>query len=57
MESLPPPRKRTAEALPVSAVVPTRQRAQVLARTLASLWEQGVLPGELIVVDAICALP
>lgn len=39
-------------ALPVSAVIPTRQRAQVLSRTLASLLAQGVLPAELIVVDA-----
>jgi len=52
MESLPPSRKRILEVLPVSAVVPTRQRAQVFARTLDSLCEQGVLPGELIVVDA-----
>ena len=37
---------------PVSAVVPTRNRAVVLERTLASLAQQSVLPAELIVVDA-----
>ncbi len=33
-------------------MVPTRHRPQVLARTLASLLEQNILPAELIVVDA-----
>ena len=35
-----------------SAVIPTCRRAQVLARTLESLLQQGLLPAELIVVDA-----
>lgn len=39
-------------SLPVSAVVATRDRPEVFHRTLASLEEQGVLPRELIVVDA-----
>ncbi len=39
-------------ALPVSAVVPTRHRPQALSRTLMSLLAQGILPAELIVVDA-----
>jgi GT2 family glycosyltransferase len=38
--------------LPASAVVPTLHRPQVFARALASLFAQGVLPAELIVVDA-----
>jgi glycosyltransferase involved in cell wall biosynthesis len=37
--------------IPVSAVVPTRDRAQALSRTLESLSAQGVAPAELIVVD------
>ena len=37
--------------IPASAVVPTRDRAPVLKRTLASLAEQSVLPAELIVID------
>lgn len=39
------------QSLPVSAVLPTRDRASVLLRTLKSLAAQGVLPAELIVVD------
>jgi glycosyltransferase involved in cell wall biosynthesis len=35
----------------ISAIVPTRERAAVLQRTLRSLAAQGVLPSELIVVD------
>jgi glycosyltransferase involved in cell wall biosynthesis len=35
-----------------SAVIPTCQRSRVLARTLESLLQQGILPAELIVVDA-----
>src|SRR4051794_13784499 len=38
--------------IPVSAVVATRNRSMVLARTLESLLLQDVLPAELIVVDA-----
>ena len=38
--------------VPISAIVPTRERPEVLGRTLASLRRQGVLPAELIVVDA-----
>lgn len=37
--------------MPVSAIVPTRNRAISLARTLKSLTEQGHLPAELIVID------
>lgn len=38
--------------VPVSAVVPTLHRPHVFARALASLLAQGILPAELIVVDA-----
>jgi len=38
--------------LPASAVVPTLHRPQVLARAFASLFAQGALPAELIVIDA-----
>lgn len=38
--------------MPVSAVVPTRDRCDAFRRTLASLDAQGFLPAELIVVDA-----
>lgn len=38
--------------LPLSAVLPTKDRASVLLRTLGSLAMQSVLPAELIVVDA-----
>lgn len=41
----------TIETLPVSAVVPTRNRAAALARMLESLEAQLLLPAELIVVD------
>ena len=37
--------------IPVSAVVPTKDRASALKRTLQSLAGQGILPAELIVVD------
>lgn len=37
--------------LPVSAVVPTVDRANVLRRTLQSLAQQEVLPSELIIID------
>ncbi len=40
--------------VPASAIVPTRDRANALARALRSLGEQGALPAELIVVDASC---
>jgi glycosyltransferase involved in cell wall biosynthesis len=42
---------RPPQRLPLSAVVPTKDRAPVLQRTLGSLAAQGVLPAELIVVD------
>ena len=42
----------TKSVAPISAVIPTRNRAAVLARMLASLAPQEVLPAELIVVDA-----
>ena len=38
--------------VPVTAVVPTRNRPQILAATLASLESQSVVPAELVVVDA-----
>ena len=38
--------------LPISAVVATIDRSQVLSRTLDSLQAQAVLPAELIIVDA-----
>ena len=41
--------------IPVSAVVPTRDRAPVLKRTLLSLAEQSALPAELIVIDGSSA--
>ena len=37
---------------PISAIIPTKDRALVLQRTLASLSAQNVLPAELIVIDA-----
>jgi glycosyltransferase involved in cell wall biosynthesis len=37
--------------LPVSAVVPTLDRANILWRALESLAQQGVLPSELIIID------
>lgn len=37
--------------IPVAAVIPTKDRAASLARTLDSLAAQGVLPAELIAVD------
>ncbi len=40
------------KTLPMSAVVPTKDRSEVLRRTLASLERQRVFPAELIVVDA-----
>jgi glycosyltransferase involved in cell wall biosynthesis len=41
----------TRRIIPASAVVPTKDRASALRRTLESLAGQGVLPAELIVVD------
>jgi glycosyltransferase involved in cell wall biosynthesis len=41
-----------AITIPISAIVPTSERAAALQRTLGSLTAQGVLPSELIVVDA-----
>jgi glycosyltransferase involved in cell wall biosynthesis len=38
--------------VPISAIVPTRDRPDILCRTLVSLRMQGVLPAELIAVDA-----
>lgn len=43
--------RNDAMILPISAVVPTKDRAHVLERTLASLAEQDIIPAELIVVD------
>lgn len=37
--------------IPISAIIPTIERAAILQRTLESLTAQGVLPAELIVVD------
>jgi glycosyltransferase involved in cell wall biosynthesis len=38
--------------LPISAVIPTRNRAAVLQRALHSLLQQSALPQEIIVIDA-----
>src|SRR5690242_13095090 len=40
------------KTIPVSAVIPTKDRAEVLGRTLRSLSQQSHLPKELIVIDA-----
>ena len=37
--------------LPISAIIPTRDRATVFRRTLESLAQQSVQPVEMIVVD------
>ncbi len=42
----------SSNILPVSAIVPTRNRAEVFLRTLQSLSEQSFQPIEMIVVDA-----
>jgi glycosyltransferase involved in cell wall biosynthesis len=39
------------ELLPISALIPTRDRATVFCRTLESLAQQSVQPLEMIVVD------
>src|SRR6185369_17859602 len=39
------------KSIPTSAVVPTRNRAAVLGRTLESLSAQEIVPAELIVID------
>jgi len=39
------------ELLPISALVPTRDRAAVFCRSLDSLAQQSVQPVEMIVVD------
>src|SRR5262249_2708445 len=44
----------TTEVVPVAVVVPTRNRAAVLRRTLESLGGQSVQPAELVIVDASC---
>ena len=40
-----------SELLPISAIIPTRDRATVFRRTLESLAQQSVQPVEMIVVD------
>ena len=40
-----------SELLPISALVPTRDRAAVFCRSLDSLAQQSVQPMEMIVVD------
>jgi glycosyltransferase involved in cell wall biosynthesis len=42
----------SAELLPVAVVIPTRDRAAALRRTLESLAQQSAQPAELIIVDA-----
>jgi len=42
----------SAELLPLAVVVPTRNRAAALRRTLSSLGSQSVQPAELVIVDA-----
>src|SRR5437016_5645340 len=39
------------QVLPVSAVIPTFNRANLLKRTLESLAEQSALPAQLIIID------
>ena len=39
-------------SIPVSAIIPTKDRANILKRTLESLLLQDVHPKELIVIDA-----
>ncbi len=39
-------------AVPASAIVPTRNRPKILLRTLQSLGAQGLVPAEVIIVDA-----
>src|SRR5947209_6921403 len=48
--------RKTSEvaAVPISGIVPTGGRADVLDRTLKSLRAQMTLPAELIIVDASC---
>src|SRR5271170_7932958 len=41
-----------AQTVPISIIVPTWKRVEALARTVASLSKQDLLPVELIVVDA-----
>jgi glycosyltransferase involved in cell wall biosynthesis len=38
--------------LPVSAIIPTRDRARVLSKTLDSLLAQSDIPGEVVIIDA-----
>jgi glycosyltransferase involved in cell wall biosynthesis len=40
------------EYLPISAIIPTRDRSAILHRALQSLAEQETLPSEIIVIDA-----
>ena len=42
----------SAELLPLAVVIPTRNRAAALRRTLGSLASQSVQPAELVIVDA-----
>jgi glycosyltransferase involved in cell wall biosynthesis len=42
----------SAEALPISVVIATRNRASVLRRTLRSLASQSAQPAELVIIDA-----
>jgi glycosyltransferase involved in cell wall biosynthesis len=50
---MPNVREETLTAtVPVSAIVPTRNRSDILFRTLTSLRTQGLAPAELIIVDA-----
>src|ERR1700693_12785 len=44
--------RMAAELLPVTVVIPTRDRAAALRRTLESLAEQSAQPAELSIVDA-----
>ena len=43
---------RETTTVPVSAIVPTQNRTRILERMLESLRVQGLLPAELIVIDA-----
>jgi len=43
---------KVISVIPVSAVIATRNRAEVLLKTLTSLFEQSVIPAEIIIIDA-----
>jgi glycosyltransferase involved in cell wall biosynthesis len=40
--------------IPVSAIIPTGNRAPILQRTLLSLYDQSHLPSQVVIIDASC---